>query len=80
MTALILSGSTKVGVKTAAAIFKCKMLKTLNLNYTSVPPASLVPIFLDCLDMEVLKLAALPKLVLFELHSLSHSLMQPCLS
>ncbi|KAG8875808.1 hypothetical protein FRB97_004696 [Tulasnella sp. 331] len=59
---LVLRGSTKAGVKTAAAISKCKTLKTLNLNYTSVPSTSLVPIFLECLNLEVVKLAAIPKL------------------
>ncbi|KAG9029343.1 hypothetical protein FRB95_005459 [Tulasnella sp. JGI-2019a] len=62
LESLVLRGSTKVGVKTAAAASKCKMLKTLNLNYTSVQSTSLVDIFLGCLGLEVLKLAAMPKL------------------
>lgn len=55
--------SSKVAEKTAEAISGCTALKVLNLNYTNVSPSYVVPILRNCLDLEVLKLAALPKLV-----------------
>ncbi|THH21456.1 hypothetical protein EW146_g89 [Bondarzewia mesenterica] len=55
---LNLRGCTKVGPKTVAAATLCSNLTSVNLNYTSVTPISLVPLLVSCRDrLEVLKLA-----------------------
>ncbi|ETW87856.1 hypothetical protein HETIRDRAFT_413759 [Heterobasidion irregulare TC 32-1] len=58
---LNLRGCTKVGQKTIeTAAKRCPNLTTVNLNYTSVSPVSLVPLLLTCQKhLEVLKLAGI---------------------
>ncbi|KZT06901.1 uncharacterized protein LAESUDRAFT_652672 [Laetiporus sulphureus 93-53] len=57
---LVLRGCAKVGEKTTQAISKsCPQLAVLNLNYTSVTPASLAPVLLSCHGLEVLKVAGI---------------------
>jgi hypothetical protein len=61
---LISRGSTKVGKRTVeAAALACKNLKSVNLSYTSAPPASIALLTAQCLDLEVLKLAGLRNIV-----------------
>nr|GAT49746.1 predicted protein [Mycena chlorophos] len=58
---LVLRGSSLVGPKTMAAAVGCKHLQTLNLNYTTVTPVSLLPVLLACSqELQVLKLAGIP--------------------
>ncbi|KIM84624.1 hypothetical protein PILCRDRAFT_390629 [Piloderma croceum F 1598] len=58
---LVLRGCSKVGPKTIVAAAKCcPLLTVVNLSYTSVTPASLVPLALACSHLEVLKLAGIP--------------------
>ncbi|KAI8995566.1 hypothetical protein BD414DRAFT_479902 [Trametes punicea] len=58
---LNLRGCTKVGHHTMEAVAKnCPHLEVVNLNYTSVPPASLAPLLLNCKQLEVLKVAGIP--------------------
>lgn len=40
-----------------------KLLKVVNLSFTSAPPASIALLTLECLEMEVLKLAGVPHMV-----------------
>ncbi|KAG9316104.1 hypothetical protein JVU11DRAFT_3778 [Chiua virens] len=57
---LVLRGCSKVGSKTAEAIGNaCPSLTTLNLNYTSVPPGSLLGPLNSCTNLEVLKVAGI---------------------
>ncbi|KAI0778118.1 RNI-like protein [Trametes elegans] len=57
---LNLRGCTKVGLKTAQAMAKhCLDLEYVNLNYTSVPPVALVPLFSNC-KLQFLKAAGIP--------------------
>ncbi|KAJ6627210.1 RNI-like protein [Mycena sp. CBHHK59/15] len=57
---LVLRGCTRVGPKTLLATAeKCRQLQTVNLNYTTVTPASLLPLLLACPRLEVLKLAGI---------------------
>ncbi|KAF9455704.1 hypothetical protein BDZ94DRAFT_1179407 [Collybia nuda] len=54
---LNLCGSVKVGSETIkAAATTCPNLRTVNLNYTSVTPTSLVPLITECPHIEILKL------------------------
>jgi hypothetical protein len=54
-------GCSKVGSKALAAAAKyCPLLTVVNLSYTSVTPASLVPLIVACPHLEVLKLAGIP--------------------
>ena len=46
-----------------AAAKACKNLKTVNLNYTSAPPASISLLTAECLELEVLKLAGVRNIV-----------------
>lgn len=46
-----------------AAANSCKNLKTVNLSYTSSPPASIALLTAQCFDLEVLKLAGLRNIV-----------------
>ncbi|KAF9229497.1 RNI-like protein [Gyrodon lividus] len=58
---LVLRGCSKVGAKTAEAMGDaCPLLTTINLNYTSVSPVSLVKVLTSCIDLEVLKVAGIP--------------------
>ncbi|KAI0669965.1 RNI-like protein [Trametes maxima] len=58
---LNLRGCTKVGQKTIQTAAKyCGLLEVVNFNYTSVPPASLAPLLLNCTNIEVLKVAGIP--------------------
>ncbi|KAF8554020.1 RNI-like protein, partial [Imleria badia] len=53
-------GCSKVGTKTAEVTgTACPSLTTLNLNYTSVPPASLLGPLTCCTNLEVLKVAGI---------------------
>ncbi|KAG6369875.1 hypothetical protein JVT61DRAFT_13339 [Boletus reticuloceps] len=57
---LVLRGCSKVGTKTAEVIGNaCPSLTTLNLNYTSVPPVSLLGLLTSCTNLEVLKVAGI---------------------
>ncbi|KAF8844096.1 RNI-like protein [Paxillus ammoniavirescens] len=58
---LVLRGCSKVGAKTAQAMSDtCPFLTSINLNYTSVSPVSLVKLLTSCTDLEVLKVAGIP--------------------
>ncbi|KAI0274686.1 hypothetical protein BC834DRAFT_849205 [Gloeopeniophorella convolvens] len=56
-----LCGCTLVGPKTVAALAKsCPALTSINLNYTSVTPISLVPLLRSCKErLQVLKVAGI---------------------
>ncbi|KAI0053282.1 RNI-like protein [Auriscalpium vulgare] len=58
---LYLGGCTKVGIKTVEALVQsCPVLKVLNLNYTSVTPASIGPLLLARHEqLAVLKVAGM---------------------
>jgi len=57
---LVLRGCSKAGPKTIATAAKCcPHLTVVNLSYTSVTPASLVPLVVACPHLEVLKLAGI---------------------
>ncbi|KAI0651785.1 RNI-like protein [Trametes meyenii] len=57
---LNLRGCIKVGQKTVEAMAKCcPLLEVVNLNYTSISPASLAPLLLNCKNVEVLKVAGI---------------------
>ncbi|GLB36334.1 hypothetical protein LshimejAT787_0306220 [Lyophyllum shimeji] len=57
---LVLRGCAKVGAETMRAVAETSRdLVTLNLNYTSVTPASLAAVVRSCLNLEVLKLAGI---------------------
>ncbi|PFH54649.1 hypothetical protein AMATHDRAFT_185367 [Amanita thiersii Skay4041] len=58
---LNLRGCSKVSTKAISAlIISCTALKTVNLNYTTVNPASVAQLIMACPDLEVLKLAGIP--------------------
>ncbi|KIJ68247.1 hypothetical protein HYDPIDRAFT_124518 [Hydnomerulius pinastri MD-312] len=57
---VVLRGCSKVGARTAEAMAdSCRSLTTVNLNYTAVPPVSLVKLLTSCSDLEVLKVAGI---------------------
>ncbi|KAF7437001.1 hypothetical protein PC9H_003835 [Pleurotus ostreatus] len=62
LRSLVLRGCHKVGTLTMqAAANKCTELRSLNVNYTSVTPLSLVPLIQACgQQLEVLKVAGIP--------------------
>ncbi|KAI0321695.1 hypothetical protein OF83DRAFT_1050847 [Amylostereum chailletii] len=62
LQALKLSGCTKAGPKTIEALVKhCRAVSAVNLNYTSVTPVTLAPLFLARKsDLQVLKFAGIP--------------------
>ncbi|EGO29367.1 hypothetical protein SERLADRAFT_412899 [Serpula lacrymans var. lacrymans S7.9] len=58
---LVLRGCTKVSFKTVqAAASSCPSLQVVNLNYTVIPPSSLITLFINCRALEVLKVAGVP--------------------
>ena len=63
----VYSGCTLVGPKTVqAAAEKCPSLTSVNFNYTSVTPISLVPLLRKCREkLEVLKVAGISTWVYF---------------
>jgi hypothetical protein len=67
----VYSGCTLVGPKTVqAAAEKCPSLTSVNFNYTSVTPLSLVPLLRKCGEsLEVLKVAGINSWVHFRLSS-----------
>ncbi|EGO03558.1 hypothetical protein SERLA73DRAFT_119251 [Serpula lacrymans var. lacrymans S7.3] len=61
---LVLRGCTKVSFKTVqAAASSCPSLQVVNLNYTVIPPSSLITLFINCRALEVLKVAGVPNWV-----------------
>jgi hypothetical protein len=76
----VYSGCTLVGPKTVqAAAEKCTSLTSVNFNYTSVTPLSLVPLLRKCCEkLEVLKVAGISSWVNFCLSS-SHRAYSDCL-
>ncbi|KAH9835617.1 RNI-like protein [Rhodofomes roseus] len=57
---LVLRGCSKVGEKTCNVVAKtCPKLAALNLSYTAITPAFVVPILSACGDLEVLKVAGI---------------------
>ncbi|KAH7883760.1 hypothetical protein F5I97DRAFT_1895343 [Phlebopus sp. FC_14] len=57
---VVLRGCSKVGTKTAEALAdSCPSLSVVNLNYTAVPPLSLLKLLLSCSSLEVLKVAGI---------------------
>ena len=63
----VYSGCTLVGPKTVkAAAEKCPSLTSVNFNYTSVTPLSLVPLLRECRErLDVLKVAGISSWVYF---------------
>lgn len=59
---LILRGCTQAGSKTVATAARCSELRVLNLNYTTPSASSIGALLIACPKLEVLKLAAIPKL------------------
>ncbi|KAG6842505.1 hypothetical protein C0991_000031 [Blastosporella zonata] len=60
LSSLIMRGCTKVGAESMRAVAQVAPdLRTLNLNYTSVTPASLFPVARACPHLEVIKLAGI---------------------
>lgn len=61
-------GCSKVGEATVSAVAQsCPLLTYANLNYTATTPAALSRLLSSCPELEVLKIAAIPKLVRFSL-------------
>ncbi|KAG6911822.1 hypothetical protein DXG01_000069 [Tephrocybe rancida] len=60
LRSLTLRGCTKVGAESMRAVAQVSPeLQVLNLNYTSVTPASLAPVVRACSRLEVIKLAGI---------------------
>ncbi|KAG8787722.1 surf-like protein [Ceratobasidium sp. 428] len=61
---LVLRGSSKAGPLALAAVAStCSQLKSLNMNYTVATPQSILSVLLACSELEVLKIAGIPKLI-----------------
>ncbi|CAE7182385.1 unnamed protein product, partial [Rhizoctonia solani] len=61
---LSLRGCSKAGPMVLQAVASnCPRLRILNMNYTIVTPRSIFPVLLECRELEVLKIAGVPKLV-----------------
>ncbi|CUA70813.1 EIN3-binding F-box protein 1 [Rhizoctonia solani] len=61
---LVLRGCGKAGpLVLEAAASNCPRLKVLNMNYTVATPRSIFSVLLACKELEVLKIAGVPKLV-----------------
>ncbi|KAF8600347.1 RNI-like protein [Ceratobasidium sp. AG-I] len=57
-------GSSKAGPLVLEAVAsKCPQLQVLNMNYTVVTPQSLMSVLFGCSNLEVLKIAGIPKLI-----------------
>lgn len=64
-------GCAKVGEATVVAVAEnCPLLNYINLNYTAATPSALGKLLSSCAKLEVLKIAAVPKMVgaLYNLH------------
>ena len=56
--------SSKAGPLVLEAVAsKCPRLQVLNMNYTVATPQSLMSVLFGCSNLEVLKIAGIPKLV-----------------
>ncbi|KEP48968.1 RNI-like protein [Rhizoctonia solani 123E] len=61
---LVLRGCSKAGpLVLEAAASNCPRLRVLNMNYTVATPRSIFSVLLACKELEVLKIAGVPKLV-----------------
>ncbi|KAJ1301745.1 hypothetical protein OPQ81_008976 [Rhizoctonia solani] len=61
---LVLRGCSKAGpLVLEAAASNCPRLRVLNMNYTVATPRSIFSVLLGCKELEVLKIAGIPKLI-----------------